>query len=164
MASGAEMRLDNDVETRVAWLHPRVLVVDEDAEHLASVKRTLSHHYAVQAETDVFQALVALEEDGPFALVICDLHTGGVDGIEFLERALEALPDAPRILMLNDATLVDAMEAVNRAKVHALITKPIDTMQLLRRVDEVTVESLPGSQENEWGSNELHQPIALASG
>ena len=164
MTSGAEVALDDHAETRWAPSQPRVLAVDQDAEHLALITRTLSHHYEVQAETNVFQALVALEEDGPFVLVICDLRTGGVDGVEFLERALEAHPETPRMLVLNEANLADAVEAVNRSRVRALITKPVDPLQLLRRVDEATAECSPTIEYDTFDSDLFEQPVALASG
>ena len=90
---------------------PKLLIVDDDELLLRSLTRILKGRYEVQAESNPYRALVALEDDGPFATIVCDLTMPGVDGIEFLERAYAEAPDTPRILLTGNATVPASIEA-----------------------------------------------------
>lgn len=105
---------DINVDDDVTILHgrPRILVVDDDELLLRSLRRILKGRYDVQCESNPYRALVALEEEGPFAAIISDLTMPGVDGIEFLERACDEAPETPRILLTGNATLPASIDAV----------------------------------------------------
>lgn len=118
---------------------PRLLLVDDDERLLSSLARVLKGSYDVQAESNPYRALVALEDDGPFAAIVCDLTMPGVDGIDFLERAHAEAPETPRVLLTGNATLPDSIEAVNRARISTFLTKPVAPSELMRWIDRAVV-------------------------
>ncbi len=118
----------------------KILIVDDDEVLLRSLKRILKGRYEVQCESNPYRALVALEDDGPFDAIISDLTMPGVDGIEFLERARDEAPETPRILLTGNATLPASIDAVNRAHIDSLLTKPVSPDELLRWIDQAVVQ------------------------
>lgn len=118
----------------------KILIVDDDEVLLRSLKRILKGRYDVQCESNPYRALVALEDDGPFNAIVSDLTMPGVDGIEFLERARDEAPETPRILLTGNATLPASIDAVNRAQIDSLLTKPVSPDELLRWIDQAVVQ------------------------
>jgi excisionase family DNA binding protein len=66
-------------------IKPKVVVVDDDPNVLASVRRLLSRRFEVTTFQDPFDALVAIGVLEPDAMVI-DTDIRGLDGIHYLER------------------------------------------------------------------------------
>ena len=87
---------------------PALLIVDADAQARAATEEALARRFgadyrvltadAPQAGLDSLQGLADRGEQ--VALVAADLHLGGVDGVEFLERAHLLHPDASRVLLV----------------------------------------------------------------
>ena len=149
---------------------PKLLIVDDDELLLRSLTRILKGRYEVQAESNPYRALVALEDDGPFATIVCDLTMPGVDGIEFLERAYAESPETPRILLTGNATVPASIEAVNRAHITSFLTKPIAPDDLLRQVDqavaqhaEIVDDSTSGAEILEGSAAALMETLAIAN-
>jgi excisionase family DNA binding protein len=64
---------------------PKVVIIDEDPNTLATLRRTLSRRFEVTTFQDPFDALVAVGTLQPDALVL-ELDMQGLDGIRCLER------------------------------------------------------------------------------
>jgi len=64
---------------------PKVVAVDDDPNVLASIRRALSRRFDVTTFQDPFDALVAVGNLQPDAMVI-DIDMRGLDGIRCLER------------------------------------------------------------------------------
>ncbi|MFV2039212.1 MAG: response regulator [Acidimicrobiales bacterium] len=148
----------------------KILVVDDDEVLLRSLKRILKARYDVQCESNPYRALVALEDDGPFAVIVSDLTMPGVDGIEFLERARDEAPETPRILLTGNATLPASIDAVNRAHIDSFLTKPVSPEELLRWIDnavlqhgELVNEFDTGSEILEGSAAALMETLAIAN-
>jgi DNA-binding NtrC family response regulator len=77
-----------------------------------------------------------LVERGQCRLVLVDVHMPGMDGYEFLDRALRSDPGVHIILMTGDYTLDSALEAI-RPGASDFLPKPIDCAHLKRSQDEV---------------------------
>jgi DNA-binding NtrC family response regulator len=73
---------------------------------------------------------------GRCRLALVDVHMPGMDGYEFLDRALRADPGAHIILMTGDYTLDSALEAVRRGA-SDFLPKPIDRTRLRKTLDDV---------------------------
>jgi two-component system response regulator HydG len=111
-----------------------ILVVDDDAELLRALARTLrGAGYAVRAVPDGEAALAALR-DAPAELVITDLLMEGMDGIELL-RAIKALGPGPEVLLITaQASIEKAVEAM-RLGAHDFVEKPFPRDRLLLAVE-----------------------------
>jgi DNA-binding NtrC family response regulator len=109
----------------------RVLFVDDDANLLAGVARTLRKKIAAVTALGPEAGLRAIAEDGPFAVVVADMHMPGMDGLCLLAQAKALAPATVRILFTGDADLEAANAAVARGEIFGFLTKPCPPDRLL---------------------------------
>ncbi len=121
----------------------RVLAVDDEIRGVELVARILRRTARVTTAASGDEAWDLCRSE-PFDLVISDQRMPGVSGVELLARVAEAFPCTGRILLTGYAETVDAVEAINRARVHAYLNKPCSPDHLLLTVravlDRVAVE------------------------
>jgi DNA-binding NtrC family response regulator len=79
--------------------HARILCVDDEANVLAALQRQLRGRYDVVVATGADAALEQLASQGPFDVVVSDLHMPGCDGLALLARVREQSPRTAAILM-----------------------------------------------------------------
>ena len=108
-------------------MNKRILIVDDDTNLLASMKRFLYEKFDVSTATSGQKGLEAITREDPFAVIVSDLRMPGMDGIEFLSRSKEEAPDSVRILLTGYADLTNAARAVNKGNIFRFLTKPCDT-------------------------------------
>lgn len=107
----------------------RILVVDDDADHLAVVSSILEETgYQVERADDAEQGLARIHEFDP-ALVLTDLRLPGMDGVELLERVREAMDDVEVIVMTGHEDMTSAIGAM-RSGAFDYVTKPIEVEAL----------------------------------
>lgn len=103
----------------------RVLMVDDEPALLAGLMRTLrSEHYDLTPASSGPEALALMDQQGPFAVVVSDLHMPGMDGVEFLGLARKHYPETIRVLFTGQPDLEHAVAAVNEGAIFRFITKP----------------------------------------
>ena len=115
----------------MAQSKPRVLLVDDDASMLSSLRRNLVFDYDVTTCEDPRQALEIIENNDPFAVIVSDYKMPFLDGIEFFEQVKELQPHSMRIMLTGHADLGMAVEAVNRGNIFRFLLKP-SQVDLLR--------------------------------
>jgi CheY-like chemotaxis protein len=76
-----------------------VLCVDDQPEVLTAYRAFLGPKFRVTTAEGGGAALAGLAEQGPFAVVVADLHMPGMDGIRFLAAVRERYPDTLRVLL-----------------------------------------------------------------
>ncbi|PKN09407.1 MAG: two-component system response regulator [Deltaproteobacteria bacterium HGW-Deltaproteobacteria-8] len=103
---------------------PRVLVVDDDANLLDSMRRQFSANFEVVLANSGQHALELMASSEPFSVLVSDLKMPGMDGIQLLSQASELFPDTVRILLTGYADLQNAIDAVNQGFIFRLLTKP----------------------------------------
>jgi two-component system response regulator AtoC len=79
----------------------RVIVVDDEVDFLQSVRRGLlaAGFKNVITQSDPFEALATIERERCFDLALLDITMPGMDGIELLTRAKQAVPDLEAIMV-----------------------------------------------------------------
>jgi response regulator RpfG family c-di-GMP phosphodiesterase len=102
----------------------KILFVDDDANLLASCRRTFHRKYNVTTAEGGDEGLRTLRDDGPFAVVFADMRMPGMNGIQFLAWAKDVSPDTVRIMLTGNADLSTALEAVNEGAIFRFLTKP----------------------------------------
>lgn len=107
-----------------------ILIIDDEK----SIRKTLSEilsfeGYKIEEAGDGEEGLKKFKEK-TFDLVLCDIKMPKIDGIEFLQKAGEANPDVPIIMISGHGNIETAVEAV---KIGAFdyISKPPDLNRLL---------------------------------
>jgi thioredoxin reductase (NADPH) len=115
-------------------VRPSILTVDDDAGVSRAVARDLRRRYGetyriVRAESGD-QAMDALRElklrGDPVAILLADYRMPQMNGLEFLESAMDLYPAARRILLTAYADTGAAIEAINIVDLDYYLLKPWD--------------------------------------
>jgi diguanylate cyclase (GGDEF)-like protein len=112
-----------------------LLLVDDEAGVLASLKRLLRKRYRLLSANNAAEAfeLMATHDIG---VILCDQQMPEMDGIEFLSRVRLMYPDTRRILLSGCVAFEVARSALNLGAVHKFLVKPWDNDELVRELDE----------------------------
>lgn len=113
---------------------PTVLYVDDDRRALDLMAAQLGREFTVTTAENGAAGLKAVENDGPFSVVISDLQMIGMNGNVFLSKVRQIDPDAVRLLLTGHADLSAAMGALNEGQVFKLLTKPCTRGMILTAV------------------------------
>lgn len=102
----------------------KILLVDDEVNVLLAYQRHVRGLYKVTLAKSGDEGLSALEEQGPFAVVVSDYCMPGMDGIQFLSLAHRLKPDTVRLMLTGYADLENAIKAVNEGNIFRFLTKP----------------------------------------
>jgi len=102
----------------------KTLLVDDDENVLQGYYRTLRKILNLEVALGGPQALQALEEHGPFAVIVADMGMPGMSGIEVLQEARRLSPDTTRIMLTGYSDQKTAVDAVNEGRVFRFLSKP----------------------------------------
>ncbi|MGE5242914.1 MAG: FAD-dependent oxidoreductase [Betaproteobacteria bacterium] len=113
---------------------PVLLVVDDDPQVLAAVRRDLRsryrEHYTVLSAASGQEALATARElksrGDSLAMVISDQRMPGMPGHEVLARSREMYPLARRVLLTAYSDIDAAVKAINEAHLDYYLPKPWD--------------------------------------
>lgn len=111
-----------------------ILFVDDEPNVLDAYRRELEPDYSVTCAAGGAEGLAAIDEKGPFAVIVTDMQMDGMNGIEFLTRVREKCPDSVR-LMLTGGNMASAVEAVNEGRIFRFLTKPCPGETLRKALD-----------------------------
>jgi thioredoxin reductase (NADPH) len=121
-------------EAPAARPRPAIITVDDDPEVSRAVARDLRRRYGeqhriVRAESgeDALEALREMKLRGDLvAAILADYRMPQLNGIEFLERAMDIYPGARRALLTAYADTGAAIDAINVVDVDYYLLKPWD--------------------------------------
>jgi thioredoxin reductase (NADPH) len=113
---------------------PVLFTVDDDPEVLRAIERDLRGRYAeryrIMRANSAASALSTLRElkarNNPVALLLADQRMPQMDGVGFLQEAMELHPEAKRALLTAYADTTAAIDAINEARIHYYLMKPWD--------------------------------------
>jgi thioredoxin reductase (NADPH) len=113
---------------------PVILVVDDDPQVLAAVRRDLRSRYrdqytvvGVTSGAEALDAARDLKSRGDaLAMIISDQRMPMMSGTEVLARSLEFYPQARRVLLTAYSDIEAAVRAINEAHLHHYLSKPWD--------------------------------------
>ncbi|MBI9045565.1 MAG: response regulator [Anaerolineaceae bacterium] len=112
-------------------MNRKILFVDDEAELLNSFRRQLRYKFEISTATSGLDGLDIAKSEGPFAVIVSDMHMPLMNGIEFLSRVESLYPDTIRIMLTGKADLTVAINAVNEGRVFRLLTKPCDNETII---------------------------------
>jgi len=113
---------------------PVLLIVDDDPQVLAAVRRDLRSHYrenyTVMSAASGQEALNAIRElksrGDSLAMLICDQRMPGMMGSEVLAKSRAIYPLARRVLLTAYSDIDAAVKAINEAHLDHYLSKPWD--------------------------------------
>jgi response regulator RpfG family c-di-GMP phosphodiesterase len=104
----------------------KILMVDDEENILSSLKRLFfEEDYDILTATSGIEGIEVLKKND-ISVVISDQKMPAMSGTEFLAKARKISPDTVRIVLTGYADAEIAIEAINKAKAYAFITKPWD--------------------------------------
>ena len=114
--------------------HPAILTVDDDPSVSRAIARDLRRRYGeayriirASSATDALDALKDIKlRGGRVAVILADYRMPQMNGIEFLEQAMDLFPNARRALLTAYADTDAAIQAINVVDVDHYLLKPWD--------------------------------------
>jgi thioredoxin reductase (NADPH) len=136
---------------------PVLLIVDDDPQVLAAVRRDLRSRYredymvmGASSGDDALEAMRELKSRGDsLAMIVCDQRMPGMMGSEVLAKSRAIYPLARRVLLTAYSDIDAAVRAINEAHLDHYLSKPWDPPEerLFPAVDDLLdawqAESLP---------------------
>jgi DNA-binding NtrC family response regulator len=110
-----------------------VLVVDDEAPHLASIERIIVREGMRALTADSARAALELARRHRIHVVITDLMMPGTSGIELLKAIKQISPDTEVVVMTAYGTVETAVQAM-REGAYDFIEKPLKRMTLVKSV------------------------------
>ena len=108
----------------------KILLVDDEPNVLQSMQRQLRKRFKIVVAESGFEALAALKNKGPFAVIVSDMRMPGMDGVQLLSEAKDIFPDTVRTMLTGNADQETASEAVNTGQIFCFLTQPCSTAVL----------------------------------
>ena len=102
----------------------KILLVDDDEYILHGYHRVLHNTFDLEVAMGGAQAILALQNHGPFAVIVADMNMPGMSGLELLKEAQRIAPNATRIMLTGNVDQETAVDAVNQGQVFRFLTKP----------------------------------------
>ncbi len=102
---------------------PVVLIVDDEALSLETLKRILEDDFDVYIAQTVEEAKKILDREW-VRIVLCDQRMPEITGVEFLKLVRDSWPDTIRMIISGYTDSEDIINAINEAGVYQYITKP----------------------------------------
>ncbi len=137
----------------------RLLLVDDDPEIVRMLGDYLKRDFEILTASDGAQALELLRREDVDAIV-ADHMMPGLTGIQLLERATEVRPAAVRVLLTASERMEELKDAINKARVHRFLNKPVRLLEL-KEVVQGALRERALERENQRLVAELHQKNQL---
>jgi two-component system response regulator HydG len=123
-----------------------MLVVDDDAGHLATLK-TIARSWGYRVSTaDDGSTAVEMAKEQPFDMILMDVRMAEMDGIEALRQIKTYNPAIPILIMTAYSSVASAVDAI-KAGAYDYLTKPLD-FETLRLTVERAMEHTHLKVEN----------------
>lgn len=123
---------------------PRVLMVDDEVSLLDGLRRVLRGRFDVDTATSGPEGLAALEAAQaaglPYEVVVSDMRMPEMNGAVFLARFRERDPECVRLILSGQADLASTVDAVNDAGLFRFLTKPCESRDLIRALDDAVAQ------------------------
>ncbi len=121
-------------------MNRRVLMVDDEQRILDAARRNLHGRFELVTASSGLAALDllgdALRDGQPYAVLVSDMNMPGMGGAVLLARAHQLDPNLVELVLSGQADLASTISAVNEGSLFRFLTKPCDTDDLVRAVED----------------------------
>lgn len=112
----------------------KVLMVDDDKSTLSAYRRLLHNKITLVTAESGIEAITALKNEGPFAVVVSDYRMPGMNGIELLAEARRIAPDTIRIILSGLTDMQIAIDVINEGHIYRFLTKPCSSESFINAI------------------------------
>lgn len=143
---------------------PRILIVDDNQDVLASLRRTLRRCDFDLTCVDNPRDAIALLEEQHFDLLLSDLDMPLIDGHEVMAKARALQPTMIRVFITGAGSLDAAVRAINEGEVHRFVRKPFEAEGLRQLVRDALDRKFELDMATEAGARarrrrQLHEQL-----
>lgn len=108
-----------------------ILIVDDEADNLQLLKRTLRKDYNILSATNGKEALDIVEKHGyEIALILSDQRMPVMSGTEFLSNTMKKYPNIIKMLLTGYSDIDAMVEGVNSCNLFQYLSKPFEPEDL----------------------------------
>ncbi|HOM18025.1 MAG TPA: response regulator [Thermoguttaceae bacterium] len=105
-------------------MNEKILCVDDEPNILDAYRRTLRKWFNIDVASGGEEALRAIAERGPYAVIVADMRMPGMNGVELLAKVREVAPLTVRMMLTGNADQQTAIQAVNQGHIFRFLSKP----------------------------------------
>jgi DNA-binding NtrC family response regulator len=118
----------------------RILFVDDEPNNLQAYQRTLRRRFQIETALGPREALEAVRQRGPYAVVVADVRMPQMSGIELFSEIRKAAPETVRIILTGNADQQTAADAFSRGQVFRYLHKPCSPRVLAEALEAGLVQ------------------------
>jgi len=108
----------------------RILIIDDEKSIRRTLREILEYeNFKVEEAADGLEGLTLVQKE-KFDIILCDIKMPKMDGMEALDKFMDANVDAPIIMISGHGNIETAVEAVKKGA-YDFIQKPLDLNRLL---------------------------------
>ncbi|MFN5620962.1 MAG: response regulator [Flavobacteriales bacterium] len=108
---------------------PRVLYLDDDESNLVSFRANFRNHFEIFVATTPVEAYAMMDEHA-IQVVITDHQMPTMSGVDFLATLSRDFPNVKRILLTGYSEMIPLVDAINKGKVSAVLSKPFNAAEI----------------------------------
>ncbi|GAB4135877.1 MAG: sigma-54 dependent transcriptional regulator [Bacteroidia bacterium] len=109
---------------------PRILIIDDEKSIRRTLREILEYeNFKVDEAGDGAEGLTMAQKE-KYDIILCDIKMPKMDGMEALDKLMEAAVDAPVVMISGHGNIETAVEAVKKGA-YDFIQKPLDLNRLL---------------------------------
>ena len=117
-------------------MNPKVLIVDDEVPILSGIKLNLGRTFDLTLANGGEEALKAVEEEGPFEVVVSDMRMPGMSGVELLARIKSEHPTTQTILLTGHADFeFGGSQALQSGQIFRILSKPCPPPKLREAIE-----------------------------
>jgi response regulator RpfG family c-di-GMP phosphodiesterase len=139
----------------------KILLVDDEIAILQGYQRLLHREFAVSIALGGALALIELETNGPFAVLVTDMRMPDMDGAQLLAKVKTTYPDMIRVMLTGNADIQTAARAVNDGNIFRFLTKPCTKDTLAKTLTASLVQHRLVTAEKDLLEKTLKGTIAV---
>jgi two-component system CheB/CheR fusion protein len=129
--------------------HPKVFVVDDDAQVRGALAAVLEHEGRTVETFASCEAFLGARRDEPGACLLLDAYLPGMSGLALLRKLRAEGSPLTTIMMTGESDVAIAVEAMKAGAID-FIAKPVSREELLASLDRATDISRDASKHDEW--------------
>ncbi len=113
----------------------KILLVDDEPNVLAALKRNLGKYFSIVTAIDGLSALDVISQHQDIAVILTDMKMPKMNGVELLKKVKKNAPHIRRMMLTGNSDQETAIAAVNDGSVMRFLRKPCTTQSLIDAIN-----------------------------